>query len=189
MASGKVMNKNESLCRKIVAILSDNNINPIKTNIDITSFEIIYKYAKGKLIIQGKNIDDNKTKEVTIRYFYNFLILGKSNCTLKNIIEALIIIFKKDKLPRCPKCGSRPKYYHEYSYYSITIDNSSLPTSMPPTWGGDFTLPAVSDEDEDEEVMERSTYLIAECCCGNQWKLKDFCSIYDIYHAYKEGNV
>ena len=188
MISGKVTNKSETLCRKIAAILSDNNINPIKTNIGNTSFEVTYKYARGKLIISGKNIDNNKTKEVKIRYLNNSLIMRKSICTLKNITEALITILNKDNLPRCPKCGSRPKYYHEYNYYSITIDNSSLPRSMPPTWVGDFILPAVADEEEDEEAIERSTYLIAECCCGNQWKLKDFCSVFYIYHAYKEGN-
>ena len=188
MISGKVTNKSETLCRKIVAILSDNNIKPIKTNIDNTSFEVTYKYARGKLIISGKNLDNNKTKEVTIWYLDNRLILKKSHCTLKNITEALITILKKDNLPRCPKCGSRPKHYHEYHCYSITIDYTSLPRSMPPKFGDDFYLFAFSDEDEDEEATERSTYLIAECCCGNQWKLKNFDCIHDICRAYKEGN-
>jgi DNA-directed RNA polymerase subunit M/transcription elongation factor TFIIS len=126
------------------------------------------------------NIDNNKTREVTIWYLNNRLILKKSHCTLKNITEALITILKKDNLPRCPKCGSRPHYYHEYEYGSLEIgtNNSSLPM-----WNAflAFIHP--------ERNTEVSTYVIAECCCGNQWKLKDFCSVYDIYDAYKEGNV
>jgi len=180
LAIGKVKNKNEILCRKIVAILSDNNINPVETNMDNTSFEVTYKYAGGKLIISGKNINDSKTREVTIWYLDNRLRLKKSHCTLKNITEALITILKKNNLPRCPKCGSRPQYYHEYEYGSLEIgtNNSSLPM-----WNAFLFF------NPPKRNTEVSTYIIAECCCGNQWKLKDFCSVYDIYYAYKEGNV
>jgi len=179
LASGKAKKKNETFCRKIVAILSDNNINPVETDIDKTSFRIIYKYAKGSLGIIGANIDNNKTREAMIFYESHVLSLKKSHCTLKNITDVLITVFRKDNLPRCPKCGSRPHYYHEYEYGSFEIgtDNSSQPM-----WDRSLFF------NPPKRNTEVSTYVIAECCCGNQWKLNDFCSVYDIYYAYKEGN-
>ena len=182
--SQKVKNKNEALCMKIVSCLSEINKKPIETKISDTSFSLSYDYAKGQLMINGKNFENNRAKSIDISYSINnyiecYMVMSKSDCTWKNIFEVLTTILKDDNLPRCPKCSSRPKKYHEYTYGKVEIDadEKSLPV-----------LNCFCLFDLDDETLKKMKFISAECFCGNQWKLKGFSSIFDIHNAYKEGD-
>ena len=182
--SKKEKNKNETFCMRIVKFLSGMKKEPIEINCNSDSFKLVYNYAKGLLTVQGMDIDIHKTKKV--EFFYspndsdrmNWSILSKSNCTFKNAIEILNVIFKIDHLPRCHKCCSRPEAYHEYKYGSeeINTDYNFLPVL------NTFNLFDINVNDG-----KKAEFVIAECCCGNQWRLYNFTSILEIYDAYKEG--
>jgi hypothetical protein len=52
-------------------------------------------------------------------------------------------------------------------------------------------LPSVDCDEpaEDNEPQKKSqSFVMAECSCGNQWKLDSFLNIFDIYHAYEEAD-
>jgi hypothetical protein len=88
------------------------------------------------------------------------------------------LILAKDNLPRCPKCGVRPVKYAEYEYHTqeIDADNNGIPILEV------FSLQGPLCDD-----MQNPTFIVAECSCGNQWKLDDFSEVTSICYAYKEG--
>jgi len=180
----KMKNKNEILCKNIIENISKINKKPIKTEIDNTSFKLIYNYANAQFEIEGNNINDNNKKEIRISYNDYWISLRKNNCTLKNITDIIITIFRKDNLPRCKKCGSRPQYYLEYNYeiQEIETDENSLPVF------GNIYIPYVSEEKNSVENIKPKSFVIAECSCGNQWRLRNFSSVFDIYNAYREAD-
>ena len=165
---------------KILKCLSELNIVPVKQNIGNNSFEVIIDYAEDQLKITGENIDDNKSKEVSFCYLHHCIILRKSNCTLRNITDILDTIFKNDDLPRCKKCGSRPAEYHEYKYCSKEIETyeSFLPI-----------LEVFSFINQIEGKDKPSSFIIAECNCGHQWKLGNALSIFDISSNFQRTNI
>jgi len=183
----KTKNKNEIFCKKIIESISSIISKPKKIEIDNTSFKLIYSYAHQKLIIEGKNINENKLKEVIITHNHYSIRLFKNHCTLKNVTDVLKIIFREDNLPRCKKCGSRPIRYIEYNYETGIIEVNK--ESMPILNSFGIALPyASTDVDENSSTGILKSFIIAECSCGHQWKLKNFSSVYNIYLAYKEAD-
>jgi hypothetical protein len=171
---------------KITKNICEIDQKPVKTHIGDTSFELSYNYAKGQLTINGSNLDNNKAKVVMIRYLDNDIILRKAECTLKNVTEILTNMFADDKLPRCKKCGSRPIGYSEYEYYSVKIetDDNSLP--MVNTFHIMFFDFSAEPAEANEPTEKKQPFVVAECSCGNQWKLENFSSIFDIIFAYEK---
>jgi hypothetical protein len=172
---------------KIAKNISETGQKPVKTHIGDTSFELSYNYAKGQLTVNGNSLENNKAKAVMIRYLDNNIILRKAECTLKNVTEILTNMFSDDKLPRCEKCGSRPIGYSEYRYYSIEVNTDGK--SLPMVNEFHIMIPSISCDkpaENDEVPKEPEPFVIAECICGNQWKLENFSGIFDIERAYKK---
>jgi hypothetical protein len=174
-------NKSEVFCTKIISGLSGLNIKLLETQIDPSSFKLSFSYARGQIIISGKDIHDEKNKKIWIDHVTKVslgrrLSLQKRDCTLKNIIEILLFIFKDDKLPRCPNCGLRPEWYHGYEYGSL--ENETNAASLPTL--NDFRLfNTVND------AKKSPKFVVPECSCGKQWRLKNYSSVMDIHLAYE----